>query len=572
MKNILILFLFFPLIIFSQDQKRLALVIGNSNYDESPLNNPVNDALLIAKTLKKLNFDVILDTNLANKSDFEAKVIEFGDKRADYDVGFIYYAGHGIQVGSENYLLPTKATFKKETDVRIKALNVQDIMMYLTGELDQINILILDACRDNPYERNWKKTRSSKGSGLVRITPPAGSMIAYSTDEGMTAHDGEGKNSIYCRSLSENLLKPNVEINQVFKNVRAQVLKETENYQSPVENSKLTGDEFYVNFLPNLKKDRKIIFNSDEDMFSMFYNVENLFDTIDNPNTNDESFLPNGEKKWNSFRYSHKLQQLARVFGAIKQNKNNNKLPDIIGLCEVENKEVIVDLLKDTVFSNHNYSILHQNSPDFRGIDCALLFNKKFELLKNDFIKINNPDAGATRDIVYAKLKYNNYILNVFVNHWPSRWGGQEVSNPKRVFVANVLKDYIKNNVSNDEYTLIMGDFNDYPSNESLEKVLVKDNLFNLMQSDLLSGIGSYNWRGNWNWLDQIILSNNFINDDLRILSGGSFEDDANGEDFVFYINAKGDLYPSRTFGGDNWFGGFSDHLPVYSRFGFICR
>ena len=98
MKNLLIIFLCFPLIIFSQDQKRLALVIGNSNYDESPLNNPVNDALLIAKTLKELNFDVILDTNLPSKSDFEAKVIEFGDKRADYDVGFIYYAGHGIQV------------------------------------------------------------------------------------------------------------------------------------------------------------------------------------------------------------------------------------------------------------------------------------------------------------------------------------------------------------------------------------------------------------------------------------------------------------------------------------------
>ena len=454
----------------------------------------------------------------------------------------------------------------------MKALNVNDIMMYLTGDLDQINILILDACRDNPFEGNWKKTRSSKGSGLARITPPAGSMIAFSTDAGMTAHDGEEDNSIYCKSLSENLLKPNVEINQVFKNVRSDVLKKTKHYQSPVENSKLTGDEFYINFSPNLKKDRKIIFNSDEDVFSMFYNVENLFDTIDNPNTIDEAFLPNSEKKWNTYRYSYKLQQLARVFGTIKRNKNNNQLPDIIGLCEVENKEVIVDLLSDTVFSNHNYSILHQNSPDARGIDCALLFNKKFELLKNDFIKINNPDIGPTRDIVYAKLKYNNYMINVFINHWPSRWGGQEVSNPKRVFVANVLKDYIKNNISSDEYTLIMGDFNDYPSNESLEKVLVKDNFFNLMQSDLLSGIGSYNWKGNWNWLDQIILSNNFINEDLRILSGGSFEDDANGENFIFYKNSKGELYPSRTFGGDNWFGGFSDHLPVYSRFSFICR
>tara|TARA_B110000240_G_C13479195_1_gene444545 strand:- start:168 stop:1886 length:1719 start_codon:yes stop_codon:yes gene_type:complete len=571
--------------IFSQDQKRLALVIGNSNYDESPLNNPVKDALLIAKTLKELNFYVILDTNLASKSDFEKKVIEFGDKRADYDVGFIYYAGHGIQVGSENYLLPTKSTFKKETDVRMKALNVNDIMMYLTGDLDQINILILDACRDNPFERNWKKTRSSSGSGLARITPPAGSMIAFSTDAGMTAHDGEGENSIYCKSLSENLLKPNVEINQVFKNVRADVLKKTQFYQSPVENSKLTGDEFYLKFTPGhnssswLKKERKIIFNSDEDLFSMFYNVENLFDTIDDPNTSDEDFLPTSGKLWNTYRYSYKLKQLAKVFGTIKKNKNNNKLPNIIGLCEVENKDVIVDLLKDTVFNNHNYSILHQNSSDPRGIDCALLFDNKFELLKNDFIKINNPNVDRpTRDIVYAKLKYNNYILNVFVNHWPSRWGGQEVSNPKRVFVANVLKDYIKKNIPESEYTIIMGDFNDYPANESLDKVLVKDNLFNLMQTDIISGIGSYSYRGTWNWLDQIILSNNFINDDLRVQSGGSFiynftsEDDNIGENYIYFKKSNDEVKPSRTFGGDNWYGGFSDHLPVYSRFGFICR
>ena len=219
-----------------------------------------------------------------------------------------------------------------------------------------------------------------------------------------------------------------------------------------------------------------------------------------------------------TFRYNVKLKQLARVFGTIKSNKNNNKLPDIIGLCEVENKDVIVDLLRDTVFKNHNYSILHQNSPDLRGIDCALLFNtKKFKLLKN-FIKITNPDAGPTRDIVYAKLKYNEYILNVFINHWPSRWGGQEASEHKRVFVANVLKDFIKNNVSSDEYTLIMGDFNDYPSNSSLEKVLVQENFFNLMKTELLSGDGSYLWNGVWNWLDQIILSTNFISNDLRIL------------------------------------------------------
>ena len=109
-----------------------------------------------------------------------------------------------------------------------------------------------------------------------------------------------------------------------------------------------------------------------------------------------------------------------------------------------------------------------------------------------------------------------------------------------------------------------MGDFNDYPSNESLEKVLVQENLFNLMQTELLSGIGSYNWKGNWNWLDQIILSKNFINNDLRIISGGSFEDDEEDLGFIFYTNKLGEKYPNRTYGGNDWYGGFSDHLPIY--------
>ena len=131
--------------------------------------------------------------------------------------------------------------------------------------------------------------------------------------------------------------------------------------------------------------------------------------------------------------------------------------------------------------------------------------------------------------------------------------------------MAKVLRDYINLNTSEDEYTLIMGDFNDYPSNESLAKVLVKDDLINLMATDLVLGQGSYNYRGSWNWLDQIIISKNFINSNMRLLYGGAFQ-----KDFMLYTNQKGEVYPSRSFGGDNWYGGFSDHLPVYCRIGFV--
>ena len=132
MKKILLLLLCFPLLVFSQEEKRLALVIGNANYDKGELKNPVNDALLIAETLKELEFDVILDTNLADKRSFKETIREFGNRRPDYDVAFVYYAGHGIQVGSENYLLPTKEVFQSEYDVQDYGVSVQNIMRYLT--------------------------------------------------------------------------------------------------------------------------------------------------------------------------------------------------------------------------------------------------------------------------------------------------------------------------------------------------------------------------------------------------------------------------------------------------------
>ena len=301
--------------------------------------------------------------------------------------------------------------------------------------------------------------------------------------------------------------------------------------------------------------------SDNKELFSVFYNVENLFDTIDNPNTRDNEFLPKSEKKWDTYRYNYKLNQLDKVFSEIVKKENENRLPDIIGLCEVENKFVIDDLLKTETFKNHTYKIIHKQSPDGRGIDCALLVDEKFEVLNSDFIKINNPkESRATREIVFGKLKFKNQIINVFVNHWPSRWGGQEASNHKRVFVAKVLRKYIDNNTSESDFNLIMGDFNDYPTNESLAKVLVKDDLINLMSKSNVSGRGSYNYRGNWDWLDQIIVSQ----DDFKLISFGAFE-----EDFMMYTNKKGEVSPNRSFGGNNWYAGFSDHLPVFLRFTF---
>ena len=246
MKKILLLLLCFPLLVFSQEEKRLALVIGNANYNKGPLANPVNDALLVTETLKKLKFDVILDTNITNRGNFIRIIREFGTKRPNYDVAFVYYAGHGIQVGSENYLLPTKEVFKSENDVIDFGVSVQNIMRYLTGMTNQVNLLILDACRDNPFEANWHATRSLKGNGLAKIPPPTGSLIAFSTDAGNTAADGDGKNSIYCESLCKNMMLENTSLDQLFRNVRSDVLKLTTGKQRPVEASQLTGSTYYL--------------------------------------------------------------------------------------------------------------------------------------------------------------------------------------------------------------------------------------------------------------------------------------------------------------------------------------
>jgi len=242
-----VVFVFCVFSLYSQGEKKLALVIGNSNY-ENELKNPVNDARLIASVLDSLSFDVILKENLETDRDFKDAILEFGSKRSSYEIGFIYYAGHGIQIDGVNYLLPTKEVFNSEEDVSFYAFDVQNLMKILGKKTDQANILILDACRDNPYEKNWNLTRSSKNSsGLAKMPPPTGSLIAFSTESGATAPDGKGINSIYTLSLAKNLLIKDVSIDQVFRNVRAEVLKQSDNKQRPSEESKLTGGALVLN-------------------------------------------------------------------------------------------------------------------------------------------------------------------------------------------------------------------------------------------------------------------------------------------------------------------------------------
>ena len=245
-KNLVFTFFLFQFLFFSQDEKRLALVIGNANYEKGELKNPVNDARLIASKPDSLNFDVILKENLATNRDMTAAIREFGSKRLEYDVAFVYYAGHGIQVDDENFLLPTKEVFEEEFDVMDYGVSVQSIMRYLREKTNEVNILILDACRDNPFETNWNATRSISSGGLARMSS-AGSLIAFSTEAGKTAPDGVGENSFYTLSLAKNMMLKDTSIDQVFRNVNADVLNYTNFKQNPIVASQLTGQEFFLN-------------------------------------------------------------------------------------------------------------------------------------------------------------------------------------------------------------------------------------------------------------------------------------------------------------------------------------
>lgn len=246
-RPLIFLFLISAISLSAQEEKRLALVIGNANYSVGELKNPVNDALLMAEAFDSLGFDVILDTNIQTKYEFVEVIKEFDLRREDYDVGFVYYAGHGIQVGSENYMIPTNEKLEKEDDVYYYGINVQMIIRILTRSSDQVNVLILDACRNNPFEQKWNRNRSlNQGNGLAKMQAPMGSLIAFATTAGNVAPDGDGENSTYCSALWNNMFKERVSLDQFFRNVRSEVLEKTNGQQQTEESTQLTGETFYL--------------------------------------------------------------------------------------------------------------------------------------------------------------------------------------------------------------------------------------------------------------------------------------------------------------------------------------
>lgn len=314
---------------------------------------------------------------------------------------------------------------------------------------------------------------------------------------------------------------------------------------------------------------------TENDYKVMFYNVENLFDTENDSLINDEEFLPNGDRFWNNTKYYNKLRNIYKVIMAI----GGWNPPAIIGLCEIENHKVLNDLVNNTPLVKFEYQIIHKNSPDRRGIDVGFLYRSDlFEPVSHTAIPINYPDQpeNKTRDILYVKGVASQVdTIHIFINHWPSRWGGQFESEDRRIFVAGVLKANTDSIFARDSLAkiIIMGDFNDYPMNTSLNKTLqakteysliVNSELYNLSASFQKQNIGTNKYEGDWGILDQIIVSGSLLNSNESIYTSINdvyiFNSDFLLEPDEGYFGFK----PKRTFAGFTYIGGFSDHLPTY--------
>lgn len=261
--------------------KRLAIVIGNGSYLHSPeLANPVNDARSIRDALQGLGFDVFEFENIS-QAQMKMAIDNFGTRLKNYSTGLFFYAGHGIQSKGQNYLIPIDANIQSEQQIEYDCVQADRVLGFMEAAGSKINIVILDACRNNPFERSW--SRAMDGSGLAFMNAPTGSLIAYSTSPGRTASDGAGSNGLYTAALLENLKTPNITILQMFQNVRRTVSEKSSRQQIPWESTSLTDDFFFVGSVKEAKKaEIKASWMLLDNGFNFYLNGENVNSRIIN--------------------------------------------------------------------------------------------------------------------------------------------------------------------------------------------------------------------------------------------------------------------------------------------------
>lgn len=306
-----------------------------------------------------------------------------------------------------------------------------------------------------------------------------------------------------------------------------------------------------------------------------FYNLENLFNTVDDPNR-DEEYLPDGRSNWTMEKYNHKLENLSTVL----EDLGKDVSPDgcaIIGVAEVENRGVLEDLVAQPKLKSRDYKIIHYDSPDRRGIDVGLLYQEKyFKVKKSTPYKLTFPDDTAyyTRDQLIVGGTLMGEDVNVIVAHWPSRRGGEQKSEPRRVQAAQLGRKIIDSlyNDNPNAKILYMGDLNDDPVNRSVMEYIKakgkqakvkKKEFFNPMWQFYKKGYGTLAWNDAWNLFDQIFVSKSFLNGtDYSKLS--YYKAYVYRKPYLLQTEGRFKGYPLRTKAGGQYLGGYSDHLPVY--------
>jgi hypothetical protein len=308
-----------------------------------------------------------------------------------------------------------------------------------------------------------------------------------------------------------------------------------------------------------------------------FYNLENFYDTVDNPNINDEDFLPNGPKNYNSKVYNTKVEHLATVISQIGTDVNPDGIA-MIGVAEIENDTVLNDLIHHPLLKNRNYGIVHYDSRDIRGVDVALLYNPKyFMVLNSKKLFVHLPEGAKssyfTRDVLWVKGILNGDTVHVFVNHWPSRVGGEQRSAPGRAAAAMVDKNFIDSIEAKQPNAkiIVMGDLNDDPVSPSVTKVLgAKGDIVDVKPGELYNpwinmykkGIGTLAYNDAWGLFDQIMLTYSWLD---KNQSGYFFyQQHIFNKEFMVENIGKYKGYPMRTWDGNVYRGGYSDHFPTY--------
>lgn len=300
----------------------------------------------------------------------------------------------------------------------------------------------------------------------------------------------------------------------------------------------------------------------------MFWNVENLFDIHNDTLTDDDEFLPKGLRRWNYTRYNRKITSLCKTIIAAGEWQP----PAIVAFCEVENRKVLDDLIRYTGLSKFEYDILHEDSPDERGIDVALIYRKvTVKLLDYSYLEVSQvlENEYKTRDILYSVFLINHDTLHLFVNHWPSRRGGVMAGESNRIKIAGMLRDKMDSLISEPESVkniIVTGDFNASPDDRVIE--ILKGNdpgvrwLENL--SDNISpGHGTYRYMGIWETIDQVLVSEDLIKGNGRLVTGPSLFRVFTAEFLLTEDTKYPGLSPYSTYSGYTYRGGFSDHLPV---------